>query len=118
MVSVSSIARFDLIVGSIATLGLLYLLYAEAMVVQYRRFFRLITVGLLSYAVTGPVIGTFAPAFVHAVHGVAVLFITLGLYDLVREDFRPDEDFERILAADTEWESASPDGPAVGTEDD
>lgn len=110
MVSVSTIAAVDLVLGIVAALGLLYLFYAGTMVVHYRRFFRLITLGLLVYAVTGPIIGEIAPAYIHAVHGTAVLFITAGLYDLVREDLA-DDDFEAILAVE------DPEPPAVDADD-
>lgn len=97
MVAMSSIATFDLLVGSLASIALLYLLYSQTMVVHYRRFFRLITIGLLIYAITGPIVGRIAPAWIHAIHGVAVLFITVGLYDLIREDLRREADFNLLL---------------------
>lgn len=98
MVATSTIAAVDFALGALASVGLLYLYYAETVVVHYRRFFRLITLGLLVYAVTGPVIGTLAPAYIHAIHGTAVLFITAGLFDLVREDLDRGEEFAAILA--------------------
>jgi len=84
VVAIADIAVLDFVLGSVAALGLLYLLYAESLVVHYERFFRLITVGMLVYALTGPVIGTIAPAYVHLIHATAALFITVGLWDLVR----------------------------------
>lgn len=116
MVSVSTIAAVDLVLGIVAALGLLYLFYAGTMVVHYRRFFRLITLGLLVYAVTGPIIGEIAPAYIHAVHGTAVLFITAGLYDLVREDLEHHDDFEAILAVDVP--AVEEREPAAGDADD
>lgn len=98
MVAFEDIAMLDLLFGSIATIGLLYLLYAETLVVHYDRFFRLITLGLLIYAGTGPIIGRLAPAYIHLIHATAALFITLGLWDLVTEDLRDEEDFEAIIA--------------------
>lgn len=98
MVSTSTIAAVDFALGAVASVGLLYLYYAETMVVHYERFFRLITLGLLVYAVTGPIVGSLAPAYIHAIHGTAVLFITVGLFDLVREDLDRSDDFRAILA--------------------
>lgn len=101
MVAIETIARVDLILGSVAAVGLLYLLYSQTLVVHYRRFFRLITFGLLIYAVTGPIIGRLAPAFIHAIHGTATLCIAFGLYDLVHDELHREEDFESLLLADT-----------------
>lgn len=98
MVSVAAIAAVDFALGAAAVLGLLYLLYTETVVVHYPRFFRLITLGLLVYAATGPVVGTLAPAYIHLIHGLAGVFIAAGLWDLVHEDARRDEDFETIIA--------------------
>lgn len=98
MLAFEDIAMLDLLFGSIATIGLLYLLYAETLVVHYDRFFRLITLGLFIYASTGPIIGYLAPAYIHLIHATAALFITLGLWDLVTEDLRGEEDFEAIIA--------------------
>lgn len=97
MSTVSHIATFDLIAGSLSALGLLYLLYSDTMVVHYRRFFRLIAFGLLLYAVTGPIVGTFAPEYIHAIHGAAVLSVALGLYDLVHDDITPERDLDALL---------------------
>lgn len=97
MVTISTIATIDLVLGSIAGLGLLYLLYSETLVVHYRRFFLLITLGLLIYAVTGPVIGLIAPAYIHAIHGTAALFIALGLSDLIHGDLRSEADLAALL---------------------
>lgn len=118
MVDVSTIAAVDFAFGLVASLGLLYLFYAETMVVHYRRFFRLITLGLLVYAVTGPVIGALAPAYIHAIHATAVVFIAVGLYDLVREDLDRDEDFAAVLTLDAPESPASTDLDADATGSD
>ena len=97
MSTYAAIGTFDFVAGALATVGLLYLLYSGTVVVQYRRFFLLIVGGLLVYAVTGPVVGTVAPALIHATHGLASLFIAIGLYDLVRDDIVAENDFEAIL---------------------
>lgn len=98
MVATADIALLDFALGSVAALGLCYLLYAETLVVHYERFFRLITAGLLVYALTGPVIGTVAPAYIHLIHAAAGLCITVGLWTLVNEDRA--ENFEAVLAPD------------------
>lgn len=113
MVDVTTIATFDLVVGTIAGLLLLYLLYSQVMVVHYARFFRLITAGLLVYAVTGPVVGRLAPGVIHLVHGVATLSIAVGLAVLVRAAPREGAavDYAAILGVDDADLDGPPDPP-------
>ena len=79
--------------GAIAGIGFLYLLASGSVVVTYGRFFKIVTVGLLVFAVTGPLIGSFAPAVIHAVHALAAAFIVVGLWLLLASERRVD-DFE------------------------
>ncbi|WP_232703471.1 hypothetical protein [Halobacterium wangiae] len=118
MVAIADIALLDFVLGSVAALGLLYLLYAETLVVHYQRFFRLITVGMLVYALTGPVIGTLAPAYIHLIHAAAALCITVGLWDLVQEDLRGEEDFRAIIAPGLGEQSNDPVDVTADPEDD
>ena len=80
--------------GVVSLAGLAYLLYAEAFVVHYARFFRVIAVGLAIFAVTGLLVGAFAPALIHAVHALAALVVAVGLYGLVAEELDDEESFE------------------------
>jgi hypothetical protein len=100
MISIATIATLDLILGTIAALGLSYLLYSETLVVHYRRFFRLITIGLLVYAISGPIIETFTPALIHAIHATAAVFISIGLYDLIRGDLHRETDLRALVQLD------------------
>lgn len=68
MSALSTNAVFDLAAGSLAALGLAYLLVSVTVVVHYRAFFRTVALGLFAFAVTGPVVGRLAPSLVHAVH--------------------------------------------------
>lgn len=115
MVSIATIARVDLVLGSIASLLLLYLLYSGSTVVQYKRFFRLIALGLLIYAVTGPVFGILLPAYIHAIHGIAALCISLGLWDLVRGDLHRESDLSALFVEGRGFEptdlAGGEDGP-------
>lgn len=97
MISIQTIATIDLVLGTIAAVGLVYLLYSETVVVHYRRFFRLITLGLLFYAISGPIIGTLAPALIHAIHATAAVFISIGLYDLIRDDLQHETDLSVLV---------------------
>lgn len=112
MVDVATIARLDLVLGTVAGLGLLYLLYSTH-VVHYDRFFRVITIGLLGYAVTGPIVGRVEPALIHAVHGLATLAVAIGCYGLVVQELTRSDDFESVFGVDVD----ALDEPAGSFED-
>lgn len=97
MTLADTVALFDFAAGAVAAVSLAYLLYAETVTVHYPRFFRTVLLGLLAFAVTGPVIGTFAPALIHAVHALAGLFITIGLYGLLDRELHEAEQFAGML---------------------
>lgn len=97
MALVDAVGLFDFAAGAVAAVALAYLLYAETIAVHYPRFFRTVLIGLLVFAITGPIIGTFAPAFIHAVHGIAALFIAVGLYGLLAGEIGDDERFEGLF---------------------
>lgn len=97
MALADTVALFDFAAGAVAAVSLAYLLYAETVTVHYPRFFRTVLVGLLAFAVTGPVIGTIAPAYIHAVHALAGLFVTVGLYGLLDRELTADEQFEGMF---------------------
>ena len=118
MVDIATIARLDLVLGTLAGLGLLYLLYSGT-VVHYDRFFRVLTVGLLGYAVTGPVVGTLSPSLIHVVHGLATLAVAIGCYGLVSDELTQSEDFESIFGVtpvETDSMGAGHEPPASGQE--
>lgn len=89
----SMFGALNFVAGAIAGVGFLYLLASESVVVTYGRFFKIVTAGLLVFAVTGPFIGSFAPAVIHAVHALAAGFIAVGLWLLLSSERRTD-DFE------------------------
>lgn len=106
MVAISTIAAVDFVLGTAAGLGLLYLLYSGS-VVHYDRFFRIITAGLLAYAVTGLVLQTLEPALIHAVHGVATIAIAIGCYGLVSTEIAPEDDFAALFGPPEPGDSTS-----------
>lgn len=87
---------YNLVLGLLSGIGLVYLAYSQRFSVGYRRFFHLLIAGLLVFAVGGPLADLFAPDVSHAIHGVAALFVILGLYDPVHNDLRKDE-WARLL---------------------
>lgn len=92
------VALFDFAAGVVSAAALAYLLYAETVTVHYPRFFKTVLVGLLIFAVTGPVIGTFASELIHGAHAVAGLFVAVGLYGLVSRELDDEERFEGLFA--------------------
>lgn len=87
---------YNLGVGVLSAAGLVYLAYSQRFVVGYRRFLHFLIVGFLVFSVGGPLVDLLAPTLTHAVHGVAALFVILGLYDPVHNDLRKDE-WARLL---------------------
>lgn len=87
-----------LLSGVLGAIGTGYLLYADSIMVHYTSFFRTVTVGLLLFAVTAPIIVQFAPDSIHAVHALSALFISFGLYTLIREELETPDNFERLSA--------------------
>ncbi len=87
---------YNLALGLLSGLGLVYLAYSQRFIVGYRRFFHLLIAGLLVFAVGGPLADLVAPTLSHAVHGLAAVLVVLGLYDPVHNDLRKDE-WARLL---------------------
>lgn len=90
---------YNLAVGLLSGIGLVYLAYSQRFVIGYRRFIYLLIIGFLVFSIGGPLVDIFAPALAHAVHGIAALFVILGLYDPVHNDLRKDE-WARLIVRD------------------
>lgn len=86
----TAFGALNFLAGAVAGVGFVYLLLSESVVVTYGRFFKVVTAGLLIFAVTGPFIGSFAPAVIHAVHALAAAFVAAGLALLLAETGRAD----------------------------
>lgn len=90
--------------GIFGAVGAGYLLYADTIIVHYSRFFRIIAVGLFVFAVTAPIIVMYAPELIHAVHALSALFISIGLYTLIREELQTEPNFESLSSDFTQDE--------------
>lgn len=90
MVKISLFVGYNLLIGIITALGIVYFLYVKPTVVDYHRFLLLTIAGLLLFLIGGPVTELFFPSFVHWVHGFASALIILGLYNPLENDLRRD----------------------------
>lgn len=88
---------YDLGMGVLSVVGLLYLLYSQQFVLTYRNFLYPVVAGVLVFSVGGPFVDLYAPSLVHLVHGFAALLVTVGLYSLVHHDLHANEWTELVL---------------------
>ncbi|QSW98635.1 ArsR family transcriptional regulator [Haloterrigena alkaliphila] len=87
---------YNLVIGVVVALELLYFLSLETAVTAYRRFVLVTVAGLVLAVIGGPVVELVAPQLVHWVHGAAALLVVFGLYDPVTNDVRRTE-WARVL---------------------
>ena len=99
MAGLDPFVGYNLAVGTVVALELLYLLSLEASVTAYRRFMLVTVAGLVLAVVGGPIVELVAPQFVHWIHGAAALLVVLGLYDPVTNDVRTTE-WARVLLSE------------------
>lgn len=84
----------QLLLAGITAGGLTYLVYSGRFAVGYATFFRTIIVGLILFIISGLIVGYVQPSWRHAVHMIATLAVTGGLYELVISDVAdPDRGF-------------------------
>jgi len=95
-VRVDAYQLYNLAVGLVSAVGLVYLAYSQRLVGGYRRFLYFLIAGFLVFSIGGPLADLLAPQLTHLVHGIAALFVVLGLYDPVHNDLRKDE-WARLL---------------------
>ena len=91
MAGLDPFVGYNLAVGIVVALELLYFLSLEASVTAYRRFVLVTVAGLVLAVIGGPIAELTAPQLVHWVHGVAALLVVFGLYDPVTNDLRRTE---------------------------
>ncbi|MFC6763602.1 ArsR family transcriptional regulator [Natrinema soli] len=84
-------AEYNLAVGIVVSLELLYFLWLEISVLAYRRFILLTVAGLVLAVIGGPITELFAPSLIHWVHGIAALLVIFGFYNPVLNDVRTTE---------------------------
>ncbi|MFB6197843.1 MAG: ArsR family transcriptional regulator [Halobacteriaceae archaeon] len=87
---------YNLLVGAIASIGILYLFYKQRAIME-RRFLYFLGVGLLIFAIGSPIVDFVAPNWSHLVHGIAALFVVFSLYNPVHNDLRTGEWVELLF---------------------
>lgn len=95
-VSIPSLATYNLVMGVLSAVGLIYLVYTQRHVFS-SRFLLMLGTGFLVFSIGGPLADLFASKWHHLVHGIAALFIVFGLYNPVHNDLRTDEWMEVLL---------------------
>jgi len=105
-----------LVSGLVGGLGAAYLLYVDTIVVHYTTYFRTIATGLLGFAVTAPVVFAFAPGWIHAVHALAVVCISVGLYSLSDDRLEPADSFEEGFTTFEDGTELGPFDEGIGEE--
>ncbi|MFB6253663.1 MAG: ArsR family transcriptional regulator [Halobacteriaceae archaeon] len=98
---------YNLVLGILAGVGLLYLLYVEEYIVGYKRSLLIMTSGLLIFSIISPLVQWFVPQLVHLIHAIAALLIIFGLYDPVHNDLRRGAWANLLLRNPTEIRNAS-----------
>lgn len=88
---------YNLILGLITGVGVLYFLFLKRTTVEYHRFLLVTVSGLLLFLLGGPVTELVAPELVHWVHSIASLLVILGLYDPLKKDLRNDAWADALL---------------------
>lgn len=88
MIEFPPFAVYNLTVGAVTGIGLLYFLFFRSTAVDYHRYLLLTVSGILLFLVGGPLAELLFPSVVHWVHGVASVLVVIGLYSPVRSDLR------------------------------
>lgn len=94
--------QYNILVGIIATVGLIYLFYIHRYIIEVHRFLYFLLAGFLVFSIGGPLADLFVPNWSHAVHGLAALFVVFALYNPVHNDLRKDE-WARLVLRDPAW---------------
>jgi predicted transcriptional regulator len=107
MIDVSLFTAYNLIIGLVTGIGIIYFLLFKQTVIEYRGFLFMTITGLMLFLVGGPLVEVVYPEFVHWVHGIAAVLVILGLYNPVQNDSRHDLWTEILLKDPTQVRRAS-----------
>lgn len=97
MVGNIPLTGYNLIIGVLTGIGLLYFRYTDPTVTPYRRLPLAIVSGVLLFLIGGPIAELVFHSFVHWVHALSSFLVILGLYDLVQNNGRQSILAETVL---------------------
>lgn len=90
MHAVDMFQLYNVLVGSLTMAGFVYLLTRHRSIGSYNRFVHILLLGLLLFAVGGPLIDLVVPAWSHVGHAIAAILVAHALYTPIRVDLPPD----------------------------
>lgn len=90
MIEPIHLTAYNLVIGIITAVGILYFLIVKPTIVEYHQFLFITIAGLLLFLIGGPVIELLVPELLHWLHGIASLLVILGLYNPVKNKIRHD----------------------------
>ena len=88
---------YNLFVGSLSAVGFVYLLIHDRPFGSYRRFVYVLVLGILIFALGGPLVDILAPAWSHEVHVISAVLVIYGLYNPIHNNLRRNEWANLIL---------------------
>lgn len=87
---------YNLSIGVIAAVGVVYLVYLQRISAVFDRFLYYLLAGFFVFGFGGPIACFIIPEWAHVVHGMAALFGVFALYSPVHNDLRRD-DWARLI---------------------
>lgn len=99
---------YNLLVGALSAVGFVYLLIRGDSFGSYQRFVHYLVLGILIFAVGGPLADIFVPTWSHAVHVLSAILVIYGLYNPVSNDLRREE-WASLLLTDPRQIRPSPE---------
>lgn len=93
---------YNLFIGALTAAGFVYLLTRYRSIYSYQRFVHILVLGLVLFAVGGPIVDLYSTQWSHVVHTVAALLVIYGLYSPVTNDLRREAWGNLVLQDPTE----------------
>lgn len=90
MAQIGVFQLYNLLIGSLTMAGFVYLLTRNRTIGSYQRFVHILLLGVLVFAVGGPIMDLVAPDWSHTVHSLAALLMIYGIYNPIHNDLRRD----------------------------
>lgn len=97
MLDIATFTAYNLAIGLITGLGVLYFLFFKETIVDYHQSLLSTIAGLLLFLIGGPITEILVPELVHWVHGIASFLVIIGLYDPLKNELRHDVWSEVLL---------------------